>query len=946
MSPEGLRRSTSVSLEEGEDLRLVFISSDSESDGSEQLLEWDYFESKPLGGAALSQPFSARPVALPFGRLLPVPFPVPVPVFVPVPWNHGMTEPVLKLYKTLGQETEDRPPYSPPDDPDPHDSLTSSSESTDDESSSRRFSSTFVVNYGSGEESDSERPVKAEPLAPSDGSPRRDAPVENGLTGRRDNVENDAVSIRKDLFESTITNIDFPDREVLNVISQFIEEERKVYEDLEKVCEEAAEEVEARSSAEFSGTESMGEDAEERPVCLLEEGLADDDSWVEELDRDDIDREDVDRDDLDREEAVTTEEEEEEEPRSDREEELRGYHRSAIDFTLHTIVEESCEESEVEPDHRPTELEKYFFYGIGQGAAQNEADTVSETSSIYSETADDNEEDDNAAELASSRLEKYFLSDFMGFSRRDSDGSVGSDSEGKPSPGQRRKRLVRGRGSARQSSASLDNLAEAESLPGESQSRSCESEGSDSQDEQSSFVDGQFDTVKRTKKKKRSVSSAPSLELLERSEEVEEVREDSKSPQPEGSNEGDNPRSKQPSRDSGFMGSCDDLLKESRESAGDDAKAEDTPTVRPPPIIVLPPSSALSRKDSFNNWSSDEETNLMMSKMRAFFKSMVASQSKSNNDKRTGNKPPQLAYFESELTRLMKSVPGIRDEQVKEIVEYLSSEDTWSDSYDSSDYTSSDLDTGNRKTALQQEISASCRQIISNFEKSNDEPLTSHQDSSRVYQKLVSSFNKIEPPVKVSNQQSSPPLMEKVMQHIGSRLVALMHEVSGGEGSSPRHHRRHESKLSTTSEEEEEEEDWSGLPRSKSHDPLMEESRQEASDNERFSWRGSFESALQADSRTRLTGRRSAGDLVVCEELDRVRSLDSMGGDLACPTTNSLPRLPTSPTSAQIYKAHSVASVKSARYRAPGFRPASAPPRQRRRPPPPPLGKINPYLPY
>ncbi|GLH10872.1 uncharacterized protein GBIM_15752 [Gryllus bimaculatus] len=66
-------------------------------------------------------------------------------------------------------------------------------------------------------------------------------------------------------------------------------------------------------------------------------------------------------------------------------------------------------------------------------------------------------------------------------------------------------------------------------------------------------------------------------------------------------------------------------------------------------------------------------------------------------------KPPQLVYFENELTRLMKTVPGIRDDQrdansrraapqVREIVEYLSSEDAWSDSYDSSDYTSSDLE--------------------------------------------------------------------------------------------------------------------------------------------------------------------------------------------------------------------------------------------------------------
>lgn len=99
---------------------------------------------------------------------------------------------------------------------------------------------------------------------------------------------------------------------------------------------------------------------------------------------------------------------------------------------------------------------------------------------------------------------------------------------------------------------------------------------------------------------------------------------------------------------------------------------------------------------------------MMMSKMRQFFKTMVG-----NSSLKTGAtglsvrmspkplpspkskircKPPQLVYFENELTRLMKTVPGLRDDQVRELVEYLSSEDTWSDSYDSSDYTSSDLE--------------------------------------------------------------------------------------------------------------------------------------------------------------------------------------------------------------------------------------------------------------
>merc|ERR1712106_287724 len=77
--------------------------------------------------------------------------------------------------------------------------------------------------------------------------------------------------------------------------------------------------------------------------------------------------------------------------------------------------------------------------------------------------------------------------------------------------------------------------------------------------------------------------------------------------------------------------------------------------------------------------------------MRTFFKNMLVNASKGKPLEPT-RKPPQLLVFENKLTRLMKTVPGINDQQVKEIVEYLSSEDTWSDSYDSSDYTSSDLE--------------------------------------------------------------------------------------------------------------------------------------------------------------------------------------------------------------------------------------------------------------
>ncbi|XP_014247436.1 uncharacterized protein LOC106665498 isoform X2 [Cimex lectularius] len=959
----------------------------------------------------------------------------------------------------------------------------SSDSSDDDDSISGKFSRTLVIQDSSGDEPD---PSDVDPIAPNpetegdkdlpetDKEPSRqvipDIKVEKE-DAAMENESNEEFG-RKNTIDSIIT---FSPEEVYQIVREFLDEERKYYKEdvvskpaknVETEVDSVLPETRSNTSDEFSGTESMEmplEDSLEcgqeggskkaggesgrytslvmitqeqggptRPeedskvtvvtgantlsaVICLEEGLADDDSWVEDLDRE--------------ENLTTTEESSEEESYQEREEDTRGYQRCAIDFTLHTIAEESCEESEVEAN-KPTELEKYFFYGLGDNGGNNEdrGDTMSETSSIYSEGVESNVGNEepssevDPAELASSRLEKYFLSGFMGFSRRDSDGSVGSDSEGRPSPEQRRKRLVRARGTGRQHSNSLDNLVESAEAEVQIEGCSGSSTETDSHDEQSnSFdkVDGQFDTVKRTKKKKRSVSSAQAdLVDITESGSKEDLTDDGKvTPQPE-SQPSDlaNSRNKQPSRDSGFVGSCDDLLKETSEpqkSSEEVTTPSNGKTIFSEVSHASPPSTVLMRKDSFNNWSSDEETNLMMSKMRAFFKTMVGNQPKgTSHDVKLKVKPPQLVYFESELTRLMKTVPGLKDEQVKEIVEYLSSEDTWSDSYDSSDYTSSDLENSNKRSALQEEISASCRQIISNFETSNEEfdlP-EAGKDSAMVYQRLVASFNKMEVPKKDSGNQNSPVLIEKVMQHIGSRLWALMHEVSGGEGSSPRigrYHKRLSAKLSasTTEEEEDSVEDYSPLPRSKSHDPLLEENRQEASDNERFSWRGSFESALMAsDSRTRLASggessvsasalalaakRRSAGDLMFKsysrEQLDRVRSCGSIGGSVedriwsrgdkrrrssvpdspggsagdddsdedepgtratlprslqvSCTSaTNSLPRLPTSPTSAAtpIYKSHSVHqfSVKSARYRPPGYRssPVAPPPRRDRR---------------
>lgn len=634
-------------------------------------------------------------------------------------------------------------------------------------------------------------------------------------------------------------------------------------------------------------------------VVCLEEGLADDDSWVEDVSHDEDENTSTSNSDSGDEAALPTNRED------------FAYCRRSIDFTLHTIVEESCEESETEQTTkkpRPisaTELEKYFFFGLGDGrTVQDDEEAASDTSSVCSEGGESIPDNDqpkrsggDSDELVSSRLEKYFLSGFMGFNqeRRDSDGSgsVGSDSEGRQSPEQRRKRLVRARGTPRSHSNSLDNL-----LAGDEPSQDVQevSDGSSTETEDrhdsSERLDLQGDS--KRKKQNKKTRGSPADEKRQSAEFTEEARDDTRSvsegeegrlsPRPEfpplGSELSES--KKQTSRDSGFVGSCDDLLRNG-DSTNDFRSHEPkteleeiTEEIRPDieervegPPSSRPPLNPLSRKDSFNNWSSDEETNLMMTKMRQFFKQMVNTSNvktsiptSSNSESPRPPKPPQLLYFESELTRLMKTVPGIRDEEVREIVEYLSSEDTWSDSYDSSDYAGSDLEVGANRCALRKQISESCREIIDKFDNGCNDAGSLERDAAGAYRRLAATLGRA--------GEGSPPLFGKVMRHIGGRLVALMHEVSAN---------------ASPSTDDDSASEPGALARSRSHDVLEAAASRGsvASDCERFSWRGSFESALlAADSRGTLGGgveaRRSPAGVELAAQRSHSRSCGAISG--------------------------------------------------------------------
>ena len=594
----------------------------------------------------------------------------------------------------------------------------------------------------------------------------------------------------------------------------------------------------------------------------------------------------------------------------DREEELRGYNNRQIDFTLHTIIEESNEDSESDRskgahspraesavsngrDKRkrqsdPSELEKYFFYGVGDG--------TNETGQVGDTTASEDNSFDHSAQFDGEEEEEIDEDDIYYLQRRgggggceqgvprvgqhlpdlnaggrtlirttagEDSGSVGSESDGQQEDFKNRKKV-----------RSKNRLSEEEG--GADQPPSYSSCSSDEYATPGAFPSSSDDsTIKRKKnapKKKlpeQSLSpkaSPPITPLPSQIIEVQPVsaavgREPNSGPEEQrDSLEGSKPNSsgrtnklsagisppplipnvirKHKSRDSGFVGSMDDLLRnennsngegDSGQSLSDEAVAhaprlekvsevsenteDDADIVKKAEAAAGAAAAAakkepVERKDSFNQWSSDEDTNIMMSRMRAFFRGLLASPPQRGPE----DKPQQLVAFEKELARLMRTVPGIREEQVKEIVGYLSSEDTWSDSCatDSSDYTScgSDLEGVvvipdlDMSLEIREQISKSCREIIEKFnskdvvaaaggeaeQASPEEGGDFQKETQLMYQKLMTKMHhdhhqQQQPDRSCLAKTETPMIASKVMQHISGRLVALMHEVKAATAS-------------------------------------------------------------------------------------------------------------------------------------------------------------------
>lgn len=334
------------------------------------------------------------------------------------------------------------------------------------------------------------------------------------------------------------------------------------------------------------------------------------------------------------------------------------------------------------------------------------------------------------------------------------------------------------------------------------------------------------------------------------------------------------------SRDSGFIGSNDDLLKsDDAHRSTSDARIEledireENKDFNVVEQQITTPTRRVHDTNETNMYSSlDEDAQSFVSKLRQFYKSFnrtdLANKSPlatitasvatggSNEPMSNTSKPSPLARFESELMRLLKSTPGIDDAQMRTIVDYLSNGDTWSDS---SSLVDDVAGLSMNRLELRRQIAFDCQQIIDKIDSSVGD---SESDGGL----LVASFRKLNVH---DNQQAdwkrSPAVAGKLLRHIGKPIVAFMHESNHTESMaivaptpSIRYHKKQQTAASIESGEDKPnaiETHHSNLPRSRSHDLLLSDTKSPThgstetvergiSDSDRISWKGSFESAL------------------------------------------------------------------------------------------------------
>lgn len=304
---------------------------------------------------------------------------------------------------------------------------------------------------------------------------------------------------------------------------------------------------------------------------------------------------------------------------------------------------------------------------------------------------------------------------------------------------------------------------------------------------------------------------------------------------------------KQQSRDSGFIGSSDDLLQEegtgdqesgdiadskqvvedsklcslevdagqteeinnrdtservNREIAPSSASSVAVAAPTPTPFGLFRSSSTRSNFGAASTTSDDEAQYIVNQLVTQIAKSM------SKSPQLARAKPPEIEVFESELTKLMQTIPGI-DATVKEIVEELSSTDYCSDSYESSDYGSSDHEgsllpprDGSFRVALSNlrlHRADSGRSVASSTASRcssvTDENQRLPEETMYIYQRFMDSLTKMTEHVseeakameQIGNGGSvgqagvgtkgSPPTAVKMLHHIRSKLTSLMREV-------------------------------------------------------------------------------------------------------------------------------------------------------------------------
>lgn len=233
-------------------------------------------------------------------------------------------------------------------------------------------------------------------------------------------------------------------------------------------------------------------------------------------------------------------------------------------------------------------------------------------------------------------------------------------------------------------------------------------------------------------------------------------------------------------RDSGFVGSNDDLLKNDdthRVSSELGSELEYIREENKDFILKHQSQKPMQRPqddDRTVTHNADDEQ-LFVSNLRQFVKILRASHGALENSESMGlgsDMCTELTRFENELMRLTKTIPGICEAEAKKIVETFCNENVCSD-FEMPSEIDNLTESPCSRIELRKKVAENCQQIVNKLDRSFEIGASPKNDSVAKYVPFTREIDK-----QRGNAEQSLALFGGLLGFFGKKLVALMHEMN------------------------------------------------------------------------------------------------------------------------------------------------------------------------